>query len=68
MEFKDNEFNYRNEYNRQKYDRVGLMLPKGKGNEWREEASRRNLSLNAFIQIAVTTYIEQTAKEGESNE
>lgn len=49
---------YRNEYNRQKYDRIGLMLPKGMGEEWKAEAKRRNQSLNAFVIEAVKNYIK----------
>lgn len=60
MEFKNNEFTYRNEYNRQKYDRVGLMLPKGQGEEWKAEAKRRNMSLNAFIIEAVNLYLNNS--------
>lgn len=52
------DFEHQNEYNRQKYDRVGLMLPKGQGEEWKAEAKRRNMSLNAFIIEAVKKYIE----------
>lgn len=47
------DFDHQNEYNRQKYDRVGLMLPKGIKELWQEEAQRRNMSLNAFIQYTV---------------
>lgn len=49
---------YKNEFNRQKYDRIGLMLPKGKGDEWKAEAQKRGLSLNAFVIEAVKSYIE----------
>lgn len=62
MEFKNNEFTYRNEYNRQKYDRIGLMLPKGQGEEWKAEAKRRNMSLNAFIIEAVKEYISKDSE------
>lgn len=33
------------------------MLPKGQGEEWKAEAKRRNMSLNAFIIEAVQKYI-----------
>lgn len=48
----------RNDYNRVNYDRVGLMLPKGKADEWRARARAENSSLNAFVQKAVEFYIE----------
>lgn len=52
------EFDKQNDYNREKYDRVGLMLPKGKADEWRTRARAENSSLNAFVQKAVEFYIE----------
>lgn len=48
--------NYKNDYNRQNYDRVGLMLPKGKAEEWKEQAKAEGLSLNAFIIKCVQNY------------
>ena len=48
----------KNKYNANNYDRVGLMLPKGKAEEWKTEANRRNISLNAFVQEAVKYYLE----------
>lgn len=49
---------YRNDFNRQNYDRIGLMLPKGMGEQWKEEAKKRGLSINAFVQEAVKNYLE----------
>ena len=69
MEFKDNETTYRNEYNRQKYDRIGLMIPKGQGDVWKAEAKQRGMSLNAFVMQAVTEYMEKnTTDRSEGNE
>lgn len=48
----------KNKYNSKAYDRIGLMLPKGKGDEWKAEAQKRGLSLNAFVIEAVKSYIE----------
>lgn len=48
----------KNKYNATNYDRVGLMLPKGIKEQWQEEAERRNMSLNAFIQFAVGKCLE----------
>lgn len=51
-------FAKQNEYNRQKYDRIGLMLPKGMGEEWKVEAKRRQMSLNQLVIEAVKNYIK----------
>ena len=40
---------YRNEYQRQHYDRFSLMLPKGKKNEYMALAEKNGMKLNAFI-------------------
>ena len=57
------DFDKQNEYNRGKYDRIGLMLPKGKGDAWKGEAQSRGLSINAFVQKAVEFYLENCSKE-----
>lgn len=44
-----NQIDYQNEYNKQKYDRVCLMLPKGRKDELKAMAAQQGLSLNAFI-------------------
>lgn len=55
---------YKNEFNRQNYDQVIIMIPKGSKEQWKAEAKRRNISLNAMVQQAVAQYIDNT-KEGE---
>lgn len=64
------DFDHQNEYNRQNYDRIGLMLPKGMGDQWKEEAKRRNLSLNAFVIDCVKkcTVEEKTVQFSENGE
>lgn len=52
----------KNKYNSTAYDRIGLMLPKGMGDEWKAEAKRRNMSLNAFVQEAVSHYLSQNCE------
>ena len=47
----------KNKYNSTAYDRIGLMLPKGMGEKWKEEAKRRNISLNALVQEAMKEYL-----------
>lgn len=46
----------KNKYNAINYDRVGLMLPKGKAEEWKALAKAEGLSLNAFIIKCVQNY------------
>lgn len=48
---------YQNQYNKEKYDRLTLMLPKGKKDKWREQAKAEGLSLTAWI----ITKIEEEA-------
>lgn len=40
---------YQNEYNRQKYDRITIMVPKGKKDEITQAAKARGLSRNEFL-------------------
>lgn len=40
---------YQNEYNRQKYDRITIMVPKGKKEEITQAAKAHGLSRNEFI-------------------
>lgn len=52
-----NKTTYKNEFSRQNYDRILLAIPKGMGEEWKAEAKRRNMSLNAMVQEAVNQYL-----------
>ena len=52
------DFDHQNDYNKEKYDRTTLMLPKGSKDEWKAEAQKRGLSLNAFVIEAVKNYID----------
>ena len=49
-------------YNAKSYDRIQLMIPKGQGDQWKEEAKKQNMSLNAFVQEAVKFYLENYPK------
>ena len=40
---------YQNEYNKEKYDRINIMAPKGKKDLWKEKAKAEGLSLSAWI-------------------
>lgn len=55
-----NKTEYKNQFNREKYDRIGLMLPKGKADEWKTEAKARGVLINALVQKAMDSYIKTT--------
>lgn len=46
-------------YNRKKYDLISFRVPKGRGEELREEAKKRGLSFNAFIVQAIEKFLEE---------
>lgn len=51
-----NKFNptkYKNEYNKDNYDRVNLTIPKGTKEELKEIAKYFDLSLNAYLKIII---------------
>lgn len=52
------DFDHQNEYNRQKYDHLNIMLPKGKKAELQELAERLGMSLNGMVKIALDEYIK----------
>lgn len=43
----------KNKYNDKAYDRISLSVPKGKKDQYREEAEKRGMSLNNFIMQAL---------------
>lgn len=45
-------------YNKEHYSRIALDVKKETKQLWQEEAERRNMSLNAFIQYAVGKCLE----------
>lgn len=50
------EVEYKNDFNRKNYDHFNLMLPKGKKDEWKAQATAEGLSLNAWVIKAVNFY------------
>ena len=44
-----NQIKYQNQYNKNKYDRITIMVPKGNKIILQEYAKQSNLSLNAYI-------------------
>ena len=63
MPFKDKKqtISYNNEYNKGAYDRISLMLPKGKKEEIEKVAGKRQV--NAFIKRAIDLLLEQTEEQ-----
>ena len=54
-----------NKYIAEKLDRVNLTMPKGKKEEIKARADSMGLSVNAFINLAIDTMMEQGAKDTE---
>ncbi len=54
---------YKNKFNAEKYDRVGLMLPKGKKQKVKEHAEKRSESLNGFIIRAIDEAMQRDEDE-----
>ena len=54
-----------NRYNAKAYDRVNLMLKKGKKEEIKAHAEARGESTNAFINRAIDEAIDRDNEEGE---
>lgn len=50
---------YNNEYNKQAYDRVSLMLKKGKKEIIQKKAKENGESVNAFINRAIDLLLEK---------
>lgn len=50
---------YKNNFNRQNYDRLTLMLPKGQKVKLQALAKERGISLNEFYAIALKEYLDK---------
>lgn len=57
---------YNNKYNAENYDRLSLMLPKGKREIIKAAATQENISTNEFIRQAIDKYLESLALDIES--
>ena len=61
---KFNQVKYQNDFNKQKYDRVSLMLKKGEKEKIKVHAEKHDGgSVNAFIQRAISETIERDNKK-----
>ena len=65
---KEDAMKYNNQYNRQKYDRIALMVPKGQKEQIQAAASRQGQSLNAYIIGAVNERMEREQPEEQAQE
>lgn len=54
-----------NKYIAEKLDRVNLTMPKGKKETVKEKADSMGLSVNAFINLAIDTMLEQDVQSSE---
>ena len=58
-----NQFAYQNQYNREKYDRVNLTMPKGQKEVVRQKAKKRGQSVNEYINALIMADIAAGQKE-----
>lgn len=50
---------HQNDYNKQKYDRLSIMLPKGTRDKYKAYAQSRGMSLNALVVYLLDKDIEE---------
>lgn len=50
---------YKNDFNRNNYDRVGLMLPKGQKDKIKAYAESKGMSMNEYIRQLIVKDMEQ---------
>ena len=50
---------YRNKWIAEKLDRINLTMPKGKKEDVQAQASRHNMSVNAYINAAIDEKMER---------
>lgn len=48
-EAEEKQYRRQNKYNAAKYDKIGLMLPKGSKEKIKEAAAKKNISVNALL-------------------
>ena len=54
----EKQYRRQNEYNAAKYDKIGLMLPKGSKEKIKRAAEEKHLSVNAFITELIKKELE----------
>lgn len=60
-----NQFQYQNDYNKKKYDRINLNMPKGKKEKIEEAAAAAGMKIGEFINAAIDEKIERQAAGAE---
>lgn len=60
-----NQIAYQNEFNRQKYDRINLTMPKGKKERVRVAAAAAGQSVNEYINAAIDRALNGDAAAAE---
>lgn len=61
------QISYINEYNKEKYDRITILVPKGKKEQIREKAKAEGKSVNEYI-IGAINLLESKRSEKEREE
>ena len=56
---------YNNEYNKQNYDRISLMLPKGKKKLIQQAAKVQGISTNQFINAQIDKQLDAMISAGQ---
>lgn len=60
---KQEQIRYMNRYNKNKYDRISLMAPKGHKEKIKEAANAENMSMNEYIMSAIAARMEKRWRE-----
>ena len=58
---------YKNQWLKENSDRISLIVPKGKKEEIKNQASKKGESLNGFINRAINEMMEREATVNEIN-
>jgi DNA-binding transcriptional regulator YiaG len=71
MEKKEKNFDqtiYKNNYNKENYDRTTLMLPKGGKEKLKKKAASQGMSVNEYVINLINTYEDGSTDADERNE
>lgn len=63
-----NQFQYQNEYNKKKYDRLNLNMPKGKKEKIEIAAAALGMKIGEYINTAIDEKMERQQAAGEEQE
>lgn len=61
-----NQIEYQNQYNKEKYDRITIMVPKGNKEVLQAYARKLNISLNAFMNKLIEESVTIERNDSES--